>query len=501
MPLWICYFDNNIIDESNRRSKNVYNNDLIHLKQKFCSFIAGGPGLTNNRKEFVEKLSKYKRVDCGGAYLNNLGYTVPRGTDCSGKIEHNLNYKFIIAFESKDYPGYVTEKICDVYKSNCIPIYWGNKEVIEDFNPKTFINANNFSNFDELVEYIIKVDNDDELYASYFKEPILSHKWMNVFNDPNSIYFKNLSNKIIGNKTKLLDDYFNTRDIQQVSCNSKKYKLSVCLLIKNETENLNDWLKHYINQGVEHFFITSNNSTDGIDIFIENSEYKNMITLIIDNRDLNIYANSSHHSMILCDNFYNIIKVSTEWCILVDIDEFMYGKNGFTLSSFIDTLDEDIGCFYVYWNIFKPTLDSENNISDHFSLEKSAKRINLDLITKLSYEIQFASKFGKSIFRTSMTDDDTQLWIHKVPTSGKIINNYNTETNYIYDNDDVFIWSEENYNKLNIVLNHYPIRNKSDYNKKIQQLENNHRYSFITGIVEIANLDNSFLIDDYSLCK
>ena len=278
-----------------------------------------------------------------------------------------------------------------------------------------------------------------------------------------------------------------------------KYKLSACLLIKNETENLNDWLKHYINQGVEHFFITSNNSTDGIDTFIENCEYKNMITLIIDNRDLNIYSNSVNHKQILCDNFYNIIKVSTEWCILVDIDEFMYGKNGFTLSSFIDTFDEDIGCFYVYWNIFKPTLDAENNISDHFSLEKSTKRINLDLITELSYDIKFCSKFGKSIFRTSMLKDDTQLWIHKVPTSGKIINNYYTETNYIYDNDDVFIWSEENYNKLNIVLNHYPIRNKSDYNKKIKQLENNHRYCFIKGIVEIANLDNSFFIDDYLL--
>ena len=68
------------------------------------------------------------------------------------------------------------------------------------------------------------------------------------------------------------------------------------------------------------------------------------------------------------------------------------------------------------------------------------------------------------------------------------------------DNNDIFIWSEENYNKLNIVLNHYPIRNRSDYNKKIKQLENN-RYSFIKGIVEISNLDNRFLIDDYAHCN
>ena len=275
-----------------------------------------------------------------------------------------------------------------------------------------------------------------------------------------------------------------------------KYKLSACLLIKNETENLNDWIQHYINEGVEHFFITSNNSTDGIDNFILNSKYKNMITLITDNSDINIYNDQVKHREILCKNFYNIIKNSTEWCILVDIDEFMYGKNGYTLSSFIDTLDEDIGCFYVYWNIFKPTLDSENNISDKFSLKKSCKRINLDLISDLSYEIKFVSKFGKSIFRTSMLQEHTQIWIHKVHTSGKIITNYGNISNYKYDNDDDINWSESNYTKVNVALNHYAIRNKKDYDNKSRQLENTHRYPFVKGLLDIFELDNNYIIED-----
>jgi hypothetical protein len=275
-----------------------------------------------------------------------------------------------------------------------------------------------------------------------------------------------------------------------------KYKLSACLLIKNETENLNDWIEHYINEGVEHFFITSNNSTDGIDNFILNSEYKNMITLITDNSDIDIYNDQVKHREILCKNFYNIIKNSTEWCILVDIDEFMYGKNGYKLSSFIDTLDEDIGCFYVYWNIFKPTLDSENNISDKFSLKKSCKRINLDLISNLSYEIKFASKFGKSIFRTSMLQDHTQLWIHKVTTSGKIITNYGNISDYKYDNTDDIYWSELNYKNVNVALNHYAIRNKKDYDNKLGQLENTHRYPFVKGLLDICELDNKYIIED-----
>lgn len=229
LPLWLCYFSNSILDESIKRKNNKTNNNKYEKRSKFCSFIASGQGLKNNRKEFVDKLSKYKNVDCGGRYLNNIGGEVPIGLNCSGKIEHNNNYKFAIAFESASYPGYVTEKICDVYKSNCIPIYWGHPDIIKDFNPKTFINANDFTNFDELVEYIIKVDNDDELYASFFKEPMLSPIWIDIFTDPNDVFFKNLVDKIVGSKTSLLDDYFRSLDklTKNVICMPKTTQIDI----------------------------------------------------------------------------------------------------------------------------------------------------------------------------------------------------------------------------------------------------------------------------------
>ena len=210
VPLWLFYFDENIYHESIRRMRGI---TTIPVKEKFCSFIASGPGLTNNRKELVDKLSTYKTVDCGGTYLNNLGGTIPVGLNCSGKIEHNNKYKFAMAFESKCYPGYVTEKICDIFKSNAVPIYWGTSEVVRDFNPKTFINANSFVNFDELVEYIKKVDTNDDLYNSYFKEPILSTMWIDIFSDKNSTFFKNLVDKIVGKSQNLLNNYLNPPNI------------------------------------------------------------------------------------------------------------------------------------------------------------------------------------------------------------------------------------------------------------------------------------------------
>ena len=52
--------------------------------------------------------------------------------------------------------------------------------------------------------------------------------------------------------------------------------LSACLLIQNETKHLQEWLDHYINQGVDHFFIVSNKSTDNIEEFINTNIYKNL---------------------------------------------------------------------------------------------------------------------------------------------------------------------------------------------------------------------------------
>lgn len=190
VPVWVCYFDEAILRPNA--------SGTMHKREKFCSYIASQPGFENNRERFVQQLStKYKRVDCGGKHLNNIGGAIPPGVNASGKIEHNKQYKFAIAFENKQYPGYVTEKICDAYKSGCIPIYWGTPDVVQDFNPSTFINANDFSDFDALIDHIRRVDCDDELYASYFKDPILSDAWMRIFADPAHAFFKQIVSDIL----------------------------------------------------------------------------------------------------------------------------------------------------------------------------------------------------------------------------------------------------------------------------------------------------------------
>jgi len=137
-------------------------------KRKFCNFIVSN-GRCDERNNFFLKLSKYRKIDSGGQLMNNLGYLV------DDKVRFQADYKFSIAFENNAYrpqhPGYTTEKIMQPMRVNSLPIYWGNPAIYREFNTKSFINFYDFKDEDEMIDYIIELDRDDDKYLKVLKEP------------------------------------------------------------------------------------------------------------------------------------------------------------------------------------------------------------------------------------------------------------------------------------------------------------------------------------------
>ena len=149
---------------------------IIAQKSKFCAFIVSNK-YARKRVLFYKKLSKYKKVDSGGGYLNNIGYSI------KDKSEFLKPYKFNIAFENKSYPGYTTEKVMEPMVVGTIPIYWGNPLVNIDFNPKSFINWHDYGSDEAVIEKIIELDQDDEKYRNILSEPWLPDNKLNNYND------------------------------------------------------------------------------------------------------------------------------------------------------------------------------------------------------------------------------------------------------------------------------------------------------------------------------
>lgn len=196
------------------------------LKEKtgFCNFVYANP--VPYRERFAKALARYKRVDSPGASLNNMPAIQESGFYAhladpawwNAKRMFLRRYKFTIAFENYSYPGYDTEKIVDAMHAGSIPIYFGNPQIGRHFNPASFVNGHDYvapslpwlvgvlearcrwlpqrrslvpgritrrlrlsgmeakmrlqcPDFGALVERIIQIDRDDDLYARMLREP------------------------------------------------------------------------------------------------------------------------------------------------------------------------------------------------------------------------------------------------------------------------------------------------------------------------------------------
>ena len=137
------------------------------VRTKFCAAVISNGYWAHFRTRFLNELNKYKRVDMGGRYRNNIGGRV------KDKIKFLSSYKFSLAMENSNGDGYLSEKILQSYISGTIPIYYGDYLIDEYINPKTYILIKGEKDIEEKINYIKSIDNDDEKYRRIISENAL----------------------------------------------------------------------------------------------------------------------------------------------------------------------------------------------------------------------------------------------------------------------------------------------------------------------------------------
>ncbi len=153
-------------------------NELLKEKTKFCNFIFSNPSC-KKRNDFFHKLSKYKKVDSAGRFLNNMDK--PLGMRVEDKWEFMKPYKFCICFENEEADYYTTEKPFEAMMLNNIPIYWGNPKVSLDFNTEAILNWYDYGSDEALIEKIIELDQDDDKYIEFMSRPWFTDNKLNEF--------------------------------------------------------------------------------------------------------------------------------------------------------------------------------------------------------------------------------------------------------------------------------------------------------------------------------
>ena len=165
LPLYSLYIDHhNMLNQLRTIESREEAKQIWESKTKFCCMVVSNPNC-NERIDFFHALSKVKHVDSGGSVLNNVGGKV------ADKAEFIKDYKFVIAYENSALQGYTTEKILEPIFKDCIPIYWGNTLVNQDFNAKRFIDSSIFKTEKELIDHILEIDQNEELAIDMLMQP------------------------------------------------------------------------------------------------------------------------------------------------------------------------------------------------------------------------------------------------------------------------------------------------------------------------------------------
>lgn len=160
------------------------------------------------------------------------------------------------------------------------------------------------------------------------------------------------------------------------------YKVSVLAMFKNEMSIIEEWILHYINEGIEHFYLIDNGSTDNYINII--NKYKNKISLIKDPTRLQ----QNTQSVLYNKHYLKKIKEETEWIIICDIDEYFYINNNIKLIDYFNNnITHDI--LWVPWRLFGT------------KFKDTPKSLVKSLNIRKKDEIKNSFGHGKSIVKTN----------------------------------------------------------------------------------------------------
>jgi hypothetical protein len=224
--------------------------------------------------------------------------------------------------------------------------------------------------------------------------------------------------------------------------NNIKYNFSICSVFKNEAHILDEWIQHYLNNGVEHIYLVNDNSNDNYLQIIDN--YKDKITLY--HNDIN--TKNVGRQIMIYDKYFKPILTENKWLSIIDMDEFLYSPLNI---KFVDILNKynNYSQIKVDWLHF----GSNNHIKQPISVVSGfTKRAQYNTNKEYySYKCIFKTDslltFG--IHMNNVSGLTIHLKYNDINTPELVINHYNLQSFDFYMNikstrGDVNNWFDHN---------------------------------------------------------
>lgn len=197
-----------------------------------------------------------------------------------------------------------------------------------------------------------------------------------------------------------------------------KYKVSLCLIFKDEGPYLKEWLEYHLLIGVDHFYLYNNNSEDNFREVLAPYVEKGIVTLIDFPEQ---YAQIKAYR-----DCYEKTKNETEWLGYIDADEYV---NLIKHNSIKDLLDSVklYPSLYLNWHMF--------GTSGH--LEENYNQLTIERYTQAW---EYLSRTGKGFINNNYPIHEVTVHFHSsklygLPVLGVLANkNLMHSIHYIISN-------------------------------------------------------------------
>ena len=164
--------------------------------------------------------------------------------------------------------------------------------------------------------------------------------------------------------------------------------LSICAMYRDEAQYLDEWIRFHVSEGVQHFYLYDDESTDGHLEVLDPWVKRNIVTLF--------RAEGRIQDNVFTDCL-NRNKRNGTWMAFVDIDEFLFVPGGDSLETKLVDFENYAGVF-VFWKLFGSgglSRSTGNGVVEDCTYSLSPPRSHVELAAQMH---QFREcKEGKSL--------------------------------------------------------------------------------------------------------
>lgn len=121
-----------------------------------------------------------------------------------------------------------------------------------------------------------------------------------------------------------------------------EFNLSICAIFRNEAPYLEEWINFHLQQGVEHFFLINDASTD---------DYLEALAPFLRKGNVTLVSSKKWDQVFEYNRVLKKYGKRTKWLAYIDIDEFLFSPNGESIPDALKEL-EQYSSVWVGWKIY-----------------------------------------------------------------------------------------------------------------------------------------------------